>query len=440
MADAPPLRRSLAGAPAPAALLDRRRRAGGATWAAWPARPVCRRRPWPARPACRRGPGPARPFVGGVLGAGLRARLDLGLGARLCFHLRLLVEKRRHPGQRRVPVDRLFVGRPGLDVVGEAFLGCAARQAGGLDVGVLQAGVGAARHDARRRRRELGAGLVRPKAVVRVLERPLAVAGDVRLVERVAPEDVVHPFGDGGQILRLARKVVGQRQHDRVVEDERVRAPGISLGARLERQPVTLLGDQRLEAVGGGLDGDPAVVDLLRRQEVRHQRQRDRPQRADVSPVERRRQAVAPLHDGHLLEVGRLLEERLVAILLGRDEELGGGPVELVAHVGVVVRPAADGGGAGVDGGVRRGRRPGLLGRGQAPGGERLVELFQDARALRGGRRQVQRRRGRRAARGSAADGVLVGARAERRPLLVVDLVVDHARLRLAVGNLHLRA
>src|SRR5262245_12377704 len=34
----------------------------------------------------------------------------------------LLVEERGHPRQRRVPVDGDLVGRPGLDVVDEAFL------------------------------------------------------------------------------------------------------------------------------------------------------------------------------------------------------------------------------------------------------------------------------------------------------------------------------
>ena len=93
------------------------------------------------------------------------------------------------------------------------FCGRAAGQAGGLRVGILQARVRPARHDARRRRRELGVGLVRPEAVVRVLERALAVAGDVRLIERVAAEQVVHRLGHARRrYLRVAGEVVGQRR------------------------------------------------------------------------------------------------------------------------------------------------------------------------------------------------------------------------------------
>ena len=61
----------------------------------------------------------------------------------------LLVEERRHPGQRRVPVDRHLVGRPGLDVVDEALLRRAAGEARRLPCRDPQARVRPARQDAR---------------------------------------------------------------------------------------------------------------------------------------------------------------------------------------------------------------------------------------------------------------------------------------------------
>ena len=167
------------------------------------------------------------------------------------------------------------------------------------------------------------------------------------------------------------------------------------------------------------------------RQPVRDHRQRDRPERRDLVPGHRRRDLIVAERHRHLLEVRRLLDEGLVRVLLGGDVELGRRPVDLVAEVLVVVGAAADRGGAGEDRRVGLRRVPGALRRRQAAGGELLVDLLPDARALRGVGRQVQRRR--RAGRPQEAGlRVLVGARPERGPLLVVDLVVHHPGQRLA--------
>ena len=95
--------------------------------------------------------------------------------------------------------------------------------------------------------------------------------------------------------------------------------------------------------------------------------------------------------------------------LAGRDEELGGGPVELVADVAVAVDAAALDlrFGARVRVLLRGGVRG--LGGGQAARRERGVQLLPHARRLRAGGGQVQRRR--RADRAQVAlDVVLVRA------------------------------
>src|SRR4051812_15491788 len=69
-----------------------------------------------------------------VLGRRLAGRRALAAGLRAA-----LVEERRHPRQRAIPVDGDLVGRPGLDVVYEALGRRAAIEARRLDVGILEA-------------------------------------------------------------------------------------------------------------------------------------------------------------------------------------------------------------------------------------------------------------------------------------------------------------
>ncbi len=53
----------------------------------------------------------------------------------------VFVEEGRHPRERRVPVDRDLVGRPGLDMIDETLLGSTALQPDRLRIRILQAGV-----------------------------------------------------------------------------------------------------------------------------------------------------------------------------------------------------------------------------------------------------------------------------------------------------------
>src|SRR4051794_22725434 len=89
--------------------------------------------------------------------------------------VRFFVEPGGDPRERGVPIDGDFVDRVRLDVIDEALLGRAALEAGRLGIRVVDAGVGAAAQGARGRRWVLGVGLMRPEAVMRVLERLFAV-------------------------------------------------------------------------------------------------------------------------------------------------------------------------------------------------------------------------------------------------------------------------
>ena len=121
--------------------------------------------------------------------------------------------------------------------------------------------------------------------------------------------------------------------------------------------------------------------------------------------------------------------------LTGRQVELGRGPVELVGHVRVVVRTAAGVaiGGRGVE------RRVGVGGRPGPPAAASNSSAKAASYARRGARP------GRRRRRGSASPPSTAGAaRAPCRRLpdrvagpstVVVDLVVHHARQRLAGGH-----
>src|SRR5439155_22575748 len=80
---------------------------------------------------------------------------------------------------------------------------------------------------------------------------PLSLHASLPIFERVAPQHVVHGFGGGTQVLRVAREVVRQPQDERVVQDGGVRPPRVTLSARLERHAIALLVDQCLERVGG---------------------------------------------------------------------------------------------------------------------------------------------------------------------------------------------
>src|SRR5690606_11986304 len=94
------------------------------------------------------------------------------------------------PGERSIPIDGDLVGGPGLDVVDVAHRRGAAGELL-LRHLVLEPDVGAAGDRARRRVGQVGVELVGPEPVVLVVRVPLAVAGDVGLVERVAAQQVV---------------------------------------------------------------------------------------------------------------------------------------------------------------------------------------------------------------------------------------------------------
>src|SRR5687767_346661 len=74
--------------------------------------------------------------------------LPCNLPSSLLRRLRALVEKRRNPRERGVPVDRHLVRGPRLDVIEEALLRRLAEQAGAARVGVLDVAVRSARDDA----------------------------------------------------------------------------------------------------------------------------------------------------------------------------------------------------------------------------------------------------------------------------------------------------
>ena len=76
-----------------------------------------------------------------------------------------------------------------------------------------------------------GSSDVRPEAVVRILQRPRAEAGDEALVERIAAEQIVHHVDHAVAIARLAGEARGQAEQHRAVEQVRVRAPAV-IGAR----------------------------------------------------------------------------------------------------------------------------------------------------------------------------------------------------------------
>ena len=105
-----------------------------------------------------------------------------------------------------------------------------------------RAGVRAARQDARRRRRILRVRLETPEAVVRVLQRAVAVAGDVALVgRRCGPARSPCPWTTPFRYLPSLGEVVRQRDDQRVVDHERIGPPRVAVLRHAERQPVALL-------------------------------------------------------------------------------------------------------------------------------------------------------------------------------------------------------
>src|SRR5215470_15029287 len=80
------------------------------------------------------------------------------------------VEKRGHPHQRGIPVDRDFVRRERFVVVHEAFLRRATCQTRRLHIRILEPRVGSARDRSWWWRRIFLVGLLRPEAMMRMQE------------------------------------------------------------------------------------------------------------------------------------------------------------------------------------------------------------------------------------------------------------------------------
>ena len=68
---------------------------------------------------------------------------------------------------------------------------------------------------------------MRPEAMVRVAHRPRSEAGDVALVERIAPEQIVHDVDRTVAIASITAEVRGKTQDHGAIEQYRIRPPTV---------------------------------------------------------------------------------------------------------------------------------------------------------------------------------------------------------------------
>ncbi|MNQ47473.1 hypothetical protein D3C85_613180 [compost metagenome] len=135
------------------------------------------------------------------------------------------------------------------------------------------------------------------------------------------------------QVFALTREIVRQPEEDTAVHQVGVRAPGVF--GSLIGDKVTLCRHALLVAVSGGDDGGARLLHFLFAQRVGHHGQGDGPCAAEILPVEITACAAIPLGGGQI-ERG-LLDGLLVLSLAGGGKQLGGGPVEFVLQLGVIV-------------------------------------------------------------------------------------------------------
>ena len=90
-----------------------------------------------------------------------------------------LVKECRNPDQGRIPVDRDLVSREGANLIQIAFGWRLIDQASVEGDSIGGIGVGSAGKHAGRRGRETVSGVVRPKAVMRMLHEVCSVARDI---------------------------------------------------------------------------------------------------------------------------------------------------------------------------------------------------------------------------------------------------------------------
>ena len=132
--------------------------------------------------------------------------------------------------------------------------------------------IGPARKDARRRGRISRIERVGPEPVVGIFHRPSAIAGNEGAIERVAAEKVVHNVKRPVTIARRTREIMGKREHDRAVEQDRVRAPGVVAGERHRVTRALFVGEKAIRR-GSNRRAQPLRFRLIER--ARGQCQRD---------------------------------------------------------------------------------------------------------------------------------------------------------------------
>ncbi|PAV70130.1 hypothetical protein WR25_17274 [Diploscapter pachys] len=256
---------------------------------------------------------------------------------------------------------------------------------------------------------------MRPEAMVRVPHRLPSEAGDIALIQRIAPQHVIGGIDHRIAIARLTGKARRQGEHDAAAQDRAVRSPDI-VGGRIGQvipRPLPL----RQECVGERHELCPCRIAFGQGDAIGG-RQRDRPQRPDIGPARFAPQRCA-MQRHAMQRLGQLWH-------LGRRVQLRGRPIALIVEVRVAIAAAAVKILCGIDIRVAHRRSVGLAGRHQAAMREGLVDHSPDPRALRGGGCQVQRGGGARRIQQPLL-AILGGDGRQRGPVAIGHLVMRHA-------------
>ena len=284
--------------------------------------------------------------------------------------------------------------------------------------------------------------LVGPKTMVRIRKGFSAIPRDIRLIHGIAAKDVVHARRDGIQILSPIGEIGSQSEDKQVVEQKRVGAPGRSIFlAPGDGYAEASLLEHRDERVSRSDHGGACGLLIRRWQRPRNHSQRECAKRRHVLPSHARRNPIAFASAevrGDLQVVRRRDQELVVRRSLRGDEKLGRCPVEFIINVLVVVGPASHSAWIGKNPRILGRGSPSLLGCGYTARRKFGIDGLPNSAGLRRHRGQIQRRRGRHRIE-KARHRIFVRRQAERGPRLVVNLVMNHAGLGLAVGHLHLK-
>src|SRR5512133_3081039 len=154
-----------------------------------------------------------------------------------------------------------------------------------------------------------------------------SVTGDVRLIEPVATQDVVHGFEGGVAVTPVPRDVVSGGKDSDLVQDLAVRAPVVPVIRGAERDRITLAVHRVDQGIGCPRDGLASLRDLAWRQSTGQQRERKVTERSHVAPN------VTVRWDSLALPHWRVQDLIAVLALASGHEEFCRSPIELVGKV-----------------------------------------------------------------------------------------------------------